>query len=140
MAKGSCVFAVGLPATLLAGVVLLGMATPVMAETLARFLSDALDMARLVAAGRDGVIAASREHHGFLRGELLTRSRINKVVYTSFWATEFDAMEAEKQGLLDAEMALFEPFAAGPAIVEGYEVSALYDATDGSASLSALPR
>lgn len=44
-------FAVGLPATLLAGVVLLGMATPVMAETLARFLSDALDMARLVAAG-----------------------------------------------------------------------------------------
>jgi flagellar biosynthetic protein FliR len=45
-------FAVGLPATLLAGVVLLGMATPAMAEAIARFLSDALDMARLIAAGR----------------------------------------------------------------------------------------
>lgn len=44
-------FAVGLPATLLAGVVLLGMATPAMAEGLARFMSDALDMARTVAAG-----------------------------------------------------------------------------------------
>ncbi len=44
-------FAVGLPATLLAGVVLLGMATPAMAEALARFMSDALDMARTVAAG-----------------------------------------------------------------------------------------
>lgn len=44
-------FAVGLPATLLAGVVLLAIATPVMAEAIARFLSDALDMARLVAAG-----------------------------------------------------------------------------------------
>ena len=45
-------FAVGLPATLLAGVVLLGMATPAMAEAIARFLSDALDMARMIAAGR----------------------------------------------------------------------------------------
>lgn len=44
-------FAVGLPATLLAGVVLLAMATPVMAEAIARFLSDALDMARQIAAG-----------------------------------------------------------------------------------------
>ncbi len=44
-------FAVGLPATLLAGVVLLAIATPVMAEAIARFLSDALDMARLVAGG-----------------------------------------------------------------------------------------
>ena len=39
-------FAVGIPATLLAGLVLLGIATPVMAEALARILSDALDVAR----------------------------------------------------------------------------------------------
>ena len=44
-------FAVGLPATLLAGVILLGIATPAMAEAIARFLSDALDMARLLAGG-----------------------------------------------------------------------------------------
>lgn len=42
-------FAVGLPATLLAGVVLLGIATPAMAEAIARFLSDALDAARMIA-------------------------------------------------------------------------------------------
>jgi len=41
----------GLPATLLAGVILLGIATPAMAEAIARFLSDALDMARLLAGG-----------------------------------------------------------------------------------------
>jgi flagellar biosynthetic protein FliR len=45
-------FAVGLPATLLAGVVLLGMATPAMAESIARFLADALDAAHMLAAGR----------------------------------------------------------------------------------------
>lgn len=44
-------FAVGIPATLLAGVVLLGMATPVMAEAVARILSDALDAARMLASG-----------------------------------------------------------------------------------------
>lgn len=44
-------FAVGIPATLLAGLVLLGVATPVMAEALARILSDALDVARALAAG-----------------------------------------------------------------------------------------
>ena len=44
-------FAVGLPATLLAGLILLGVATPAMAEAIARFLSDALDMARTIAAG-----------------------------------------------------------------------------------------
>lgn len=81
----------------------------------------------LIAAGRDRAMPASRAHQGFLRAELLTRSRINQAVYTSFWRTEFDAIEAEKQGLLDEEMALFEPFAAGPGIVEGYEVSALVD-------------
>lgn len=44
-------FAVGLPATLLAGVILLGVATPAMAEAIARFLSDAIDMARTLAGG-----------------------------------------------------------------------------------------
>src|SRR3546814_5393095 len=63
-------FAVGLPATLLAGVVLLGMATPVMAETLARFLSDALDMARLIAA-------RSEEH----TSELQSLMRISYAVF-----------------------------------------------------------
>ena len=61
------------------------------------------------------------------RAELLTRSRINKIVYTSFWRTEFDAMNAERQGLLEEEMARLEPFAAGPGIVEGFEVSMLAD-------------
>lgn len=45
-------FAVGLPATTLAGIVLLGIGTPAMAEAIAHFLSDALDMARTIAAGR----------------------------------------------------------------------------------------
>lgn len=44
-------FAVGIPATLLAGLVLLGVATPVMAEALTRILSDALDLARALAGG-----------------------------------------------------------------------------------------
>lgn len=44
-------FAVGIPATLLAGVVLLAVGTPVMAEALARILSDAIDAARMIAAG-----------------------------------------------------------------------------------------
>jgi flagellar biosynthetic protein FliR len=42
-------FAVGIPATLLAGIVLLGVATPAMAEAILRILSDALDAARMVA-------------------------------------------------------------------------------------------
>ena len=42
-------FAVGIPATLLAGIVLLGVATPAMAEAIIRILSDALDAARMVA-------------------------------------------------------------------------------------------
>jgi len=42
-------FAVGIPATLLAGIVLLGVATPAMAEAVAHILSDALDAARMVA-------------------------------------------------------------------------------------------
>lgn len=45
-------FAVGIPATLLAGVVLLGIGTPIMAETVARAISDALDVARSLAANR----------------------------------------------------------------------------------------
>ena len=44
-------FAVGIPATLLAGIILLGIATPVMAEAIAHFLSDALDAARMLARG-----------------------------------------------------------------------------------------
>lgn len=44
-------FAVGIPATLLAGVVLLGVATPAMAEAIAHIMSDALDAARMVAGG-----------------------------------------------------------------------------------------
>lgn len=44
-------FAVGIPATLLAGLVLLGIGTPMMAETIARALFDALDAARTIAAG-----------------------------------------------------------------------------------------
>ena len=81
----------------------------------------------LIAVARDRAMPASQGHQGFLRAELLTRSRLNQAIYTSFWHTEFDAMEAEKQGLLDEEMALFEPYASGPGIVEGYEVSALVD-------------
>jgi hypothetical protein len=81
----------------------------------------------LIAAARDRAMAASQSHEGFLRAELLTRSRLNKAIYTSFWRTEYDAMQAEEQGLLDDEMALFEPYAAGPGVVEGYEVSALVD-------------
>src|SRR3546814_17169063 len=42
-------FAVGIPATLLAGIVLLGIATPAMAEAIAHILSDALDAARMIA-------------------------------------------------------------------------------------------
>jgi hypothetical protein len=81
----------------------------------------------LIATVREEIVPASQRHEGFLRAELLTRSRINKIVYTSFWRTEFDAMNAEKQGLLDEEMARLEPFAAGPGIVEGFEVSMLAD-------------
>ncbi|MDZ3831842.1 MAG: flagellar biosynthetic protein FliR [Sphingopyxis sp.] len=44
-------FAVGIPATLLAGVILLAIGTPVMAEAIAHILSDALDAARTLAAG-----------------------------------------------------------------------------------------
>lgn len=42
-------FAVGIPATLLAGIILLGVATPAMAEAIVRILSDALDGARMFA-------------------------------------------------------------------------------------------
>ena len=42
-------FAVGIPATLLAGIILLGVATPAMAEAIMRILSDALDAARMFA-------------------------------------------------------------------------------------------
>lgn len=44
-------FAVGIPATLLAGVVLLAIGTPVMAEAIARILSDALEAARRISGG-----------------------------------------------------------------------------------------
>src|SRR3546814_20342702 len=45
-------FAVGIPATLLAGIVLLGIATPAMAEAIPHILSDALDAARMTAGLR----------------------------------------------------------------------------------------
>jgi hypothetical protein len=82
----------------------------------------------LIAVTREQIVPRSHEQPGFVRAVLLTRSRINKAVYTSYWRTENDAMKAEHAGLLDEEMALFEPFAAGPAIVEGYEVSVQADA------------
>jgi flagellar biosynthesis protein FliR len=44
-------FAVGLPATLLAGVVLLAIATPIMADTLLSAIGDGLAQARLIAKG-----------------------------------------------------------------------------------------
>jgi hypothetical protein len=87
---------------------------------------------RLIALTRQRIVPRAQREPGFLRAELLTRSRINKVVYTSFWKTEFEAEQAKLAGLLDEEMALFEPFAAGPAIVEGYEVSVLADGSGDS--------
>lgn len=46
-------FAVGMPAALLAGILLLGMATPVMADTISNTIRLALDQAQLI--GRGGV-------------------------------------------------------------------------------------
>jgi flagellar biosynthetic protein FliR len=45
-------FAVGLPATLLAGVVLLAMAAPAMSDSIAGSISQGLDFSRVLAAGR----------------------------------------------------------------------------------------
>lgn len=44
-------FAVGLPATILAAVVLLAMATPAMADAISQVITQSLDQARLVAGG-----------------------------------------------------------------------------------------
>lgn len=44
-------FAVGMPAALLAGVLLLGMATPVMADTISHAIRLALDQAQLIGSG-----------------------------------------------------------------------------------------
>jgi hypothetical protein len=85
-------------------------------------------LTQLIAVAREQVVPRSLEQPGFVRAVFLTRSRINKAMFTSYWRTEHDAMKAEEAGLLEAEMSLFEPYAAGPAIVEGYEVSVLTDA------------
>lgn len=77
----------------------------------------------LIDAVRHQVLANSMQHPGFMRGELLTRSRIDKAIWISFWNTENDSKTAEVEGLLDQEMRILEPFVSGPAIVEGYEVS-----------------
>ncbi|MGH3004741.1 MAG: hypothetical protein ACRDOS_02345 [Gaiellaceae bacterium] len=92
----------------------------------------------LIAVARDEVVPASQARPGFLRAELLTRSRISKAIYTSFWHTEFDAIEAERGGHLDDEMARFEPYAAGPAIVEGYEVSVLAESPSSGSRSTAM--
>ncbi len=44
-------FAVGMPAALLAGILLLGMATPVMADTISHTIRLALDQAQLIGSG-----------------------------------------------------------------------------------------
>lgn len=44
-------FAVGLPATILAAVVLLAMATPAMADAIVQIINQSLDQARLIAGG-----------------------------------------------------------------------------------------
>ncbi len=44
-------FAVGLPATILAAVVLLAMATPAMADAISQVINQSLDQARLIAGG-----------------------------------------------------------------------------------------
>lgn len=80
-------------------------------------------LTRLIETVKGQVVPDLHEQPGCLRVEFLTRSRINKALLVSFWMTEFDAMEAEKQGVLDQQMSLLEPFVTGPAIVEGYEVS-----------------
>jgi flagellar biosynthetic protein FliR len=44
-------FSVGLPATIVAGLVLLAIAAPVLAESIAAAMSSALDMAQTLAGG-----------------------------------------------------------------------------------------
>ncbi|MBB5984279.1 flagellar biosynthesis protein FliR [Sphingobium sp. B1D3A] len=44
-------FAVGMPATLLAGLVLLAIAAPVMGEAIVQTLRDSLDLVRVLAGG-----------------------------------------------------------------------------------------
>jgi flagellar biosynthesis protein FliR len=47
-------FAVGMPAALLAGIILLGLATPLMADSIAHSLRIALEQAQMLGSGRNG--------------------------------------------------------------------------------------
>jgi len=83
----------------------------------------------MIATVRDDIVPFSATHAGFLGAQLLTRTRIDKAVLQTTWRTEYDALQADENGLLEREMRLLEPFASGPAVVEGFEVSVLVDAT-----------
>lgn len=79
----------------------------------------------LISTVREKILPLAARHDGFLGGQLLTRTRINKALWQTTWRTEFDAQQADKKGLLAQEMELLAPFASGTAYVEGFEVSVL---------------
>lgn len=79
----------------------------------------------LIATVRDTVLSRVKDYEGFVHAQFVTRSRINKAILTTFWRTEYDAMQAEKDGELDWEMEQIEPYVVGPAVIEGYEVSCI---------------
>jgi len=82
----------------------------------------------LISTVREELLRKSESHPGFLGAQLLTRTRIDKAVLQTFWRTEYDADTADEKGLLSEEIRLLEPFAAGPVVVEGFEVSVLAEA------------
>ncbi|GMQ85649.1 MAG: hypothetical protein BMS9Abin07_1216 [Acidimicrobiia bacterium] len=82
----------------------------------------------MIATVRNDIVPLNATHAGFLGAQLLTRTRIDKAVLQTTWRTEYDALQADEDGLLDREMSFLEPYASGPAVVEGFEVSVLFDA------------
>lgn len=86
---------------------------------------------QIVRAFDQEVLPRAREQAGFLKADLLTRSRLNKGVAIFYWDRERDAMEFRKSGGLDDLLAPLGPYLLDEPVTEGYEPNIVSPFPDG---------
>lgn len=76
---------------------------------------------KIVRAFDREVLPQARRHTGFLKADLLTRSRLNKGVAILYWERERDALDCRTSGGLDALFEPLRPYLLEDPVTEGYE-------------------
>ncbi|MGH3004738.1 MAG: antibiotic biosynthesis monooxygenase family protein [Gaiellaceae bacterium] len=87
---------------------------------------------KVVRAFERQILPEARTQPGFLKADLLTRSRLNKGVAVFYWDTEGDAMNCQKSGTWSKLLAPLDPFVLEPPTTEGYEPNIVSPFPDGT--------